>query len=325
MDEGFQKEPASLHRKAALPDMSPMSNQWVKTLLESDFQTFEMPGLVWLTPSPERRHFHVDPLQTERQLAGKYVPMIVPPTWSLPAAIRIRLGQSTYGRQRAIIEDGHLLLVLHKPPGPDDRGREGVLFWRTPAGEWQCNRGGPGPGGIKRHVQTYSDLEAKLTADYERELDLNELFDLVETLTPLVRSVRNMHQALQTAREGIKQDPFLIELRDLSYEPMRNLELLSEDVRNAIQHRTAREAEAQACLTRQTLQASHRLNILAALFFPLTAVASLFGMNLTHGLDEHDVSIFWVVASISIGLGFIMKGWVLAKSAEKPKAPTKKS
>jgi hypothetical protein len=247
--------------------------------------------------------------------------MIIPPTWSLPDAIRIRLGQSTYGRQRAIIEEGHLLLVLHKPPGPDDRGREGVLFWRNPAGEWQCNRGGPGPGGVKRHVQTYSELEGKLTAEYERGLDLNALFDLVETLTPLVRSARNLHQALQTAREGIKQDPFLIELRDLSYEPMRNLELLSEDVRNAIHHRTAREAEAQASLSRQALQASHRLNILAALFFPLTAVASLFGMNLAHGLSEHKVAIFWVVAAVSIGLGIAMKSWVLAKSAEKPTAP----
>lgn len=48
--------------------------------------------------------------------------------------------------------------------------------------------------------------------------------------------------------DSLRASPLLIELRDHSYEPMRNLELLSEDVRNAIQHRTAREAEAQACL-----------------------------------------------------------------------------
>ena len=46
--------------------------------------------------------------------------MIIPPTWSLPEAIRVRLGQTTYGRQRAMFEEGHLLLVLHKPPGPDE-------------------------------------------------------------------------------------------------------------------------------------------------------------------------------------------------------------
>lgn len=249
--------------------------------------------------------------------------MITPPTWSLPEAIRVRLGQSTIGRQRAIIEEEHLLLILHKPPGPDDRAREGMLFWRNPAGEWQFNRGGPGTGGLKRHVQSYVDLEIKLTAEYERASDLNTLFDMVETLTPLVRAARNMYQAIQLAREAIKGDLFLIELRDLAYEAERNLELLLEDVRNAIQHRIAREAEEQARLSKQALQASHRLNILAALFFPLTAIASLFGMNLAHGLDSQSVIVFWIVFVVGAALGFAMKGWVLAKTGEKAPPPAR--
>src|SRR6188474_3298230 len=114
--------------------------------------------------------------------------MIIPPTWNLPEAIRVRLSQSTYGRQRAIVEEGHVLLVLHKPPGPDDRGREGVLFWRNPAGEWQCNRGGPGTGGLKRHVQSYVDIEGKLTQDYDAATAAGVLFDLQEALTPLARA-----------------------------------------------------------------------------------------------------------------------------------------
>jgi len=249
--------------------------------------------------------------------------MITPPTWNLPEPIRIRLGQSSYGRQRAIVEEGHVLLILHKPPGPDDRAREGVLFWRNPAGEWQSNRGGPGPGGLKRHVQSYLDLESQYSAEYEKSPEINALFDLMEILTPLARAGRNMHQALQAAREAIKGDTFLIEMRDLAYEVERNLELLSEDVRNEIQHRTVRKAEEQARLSEQAVQASHRLNILAALFFPLTAIASIFGMNLMHGLDEHKPIIFWLVFAVGCVLGFGMKAWVLAK----PKAsgtPTKK-
>lgn len=244
--------------------------------------------------------------------------MIIPPTWNIPEAIRLRLGQNSYGRQRALVEEGHLLLVLHKPPGPDDRSREGALFWRNPAGEWQFNRGGPGPGSLKRHVQSYVDIEAKLAADYEKAADINALFDAMETLTPLVRAARNMHQALQTAREAVKGDTFLIELRDLAYELERNLELLAEDVRNAIQHRAARKAEEQARLSEQALHASHRLNILAALFFPLTAIASIFGMNLAHGFNEHKPAIFWAVFVVGCALGFAMKGWVLGK----PKPPT---
>lgn len=239
--------------------------------------------------------------------------MIIPPTWNLPEAIRIRLGQTTYGRQRAIVEEGHLLLVLHKPPGADDSGREGVLFWRTPAGEWQWNRGGAGPGALKRHVQSYGEIEGELTDDYEKATDTKTLFDLVETLIPLTRAVRNMHQALQAARDAIKNDPYLIEVRDLGYEAERNFELLLEDVRNAIQYRTARDAEEQARLSKEALRASHRLNTLAALFFPLTAIASIFGMQLSHGLDERDPMMFWMIFAVGTALGFGMKSWVLGK------------
>ncbi len=245
--------------------------------------------------------------------------MIIPPTWNLPPNLRTRLGATTYGRQRALIEDGHLLLVLHKPPGPDDAEREGVLFWRSPAGEWQFNRGGPGPGSLKRHLQSYEELEGRVMAEYESAADTTALFNLIETLTPLGRAARNMHQALQAAREAIGADPFIIEMRDLAYEVDRNLDLLLEDVRNAIQYRTAREAEEQAALSRQALQASHRLNILAALFFPLTAVASLFGMNFAHGMDQQRPALFWIVTAISVAVGFVMRGWVLgAPAAQSP-------
>lgn len=242
--------------------------------------------------------------------------MIIPPTWTLPEAIRARLGASTYGRQRAVVEEGHLLLVLHKPPGPDDAKREGVLFWRSPGGEWQCNRGGPGVGGVKRHVQAYAELEAKLTADFEQATTLDQLFDLLAALTPLVRASRNQHAALQAAREAVKAEPALIEVRDLAYEVERNLEVLLEDTRNAVSYRSAREAEEQARVSRAALHASHRLNTLAAWFFPLTAITSLFGMNFAHGLDTRSPVWFWAVFALGVGLGFGMKEWVVAKPPE---------
>ncbi len=242
--------------------------------------------------------------------------MIIPPTWSLPEAIRTRLGQSTYGRQRAIIEEGHVLLVLHKPPGPDQSHRDGVLFWRSPGGEWQCNKGGPGMGGLKRHIQEFAELEAQLTRAYEDAGDASALFEIVERLTPLARAGRNLHQAVQEAREAVKGDVPLIELRDLAYEVDRNLELLLQDVRNAIEYKIARESEDQARLTREVLHASHRLNILAALFLPLTAISSVFGMNFSHGLDPQSPVWFWLVMTASLALGFLIKGWVLARGKD---------
>lgn len=245
--------------------------------------------------------------------------MILPPNWKLPETIRKRLGQSTYGRQRAMIEEGHLLLILHKPPGPDQPNREGVLFWRNPAGEWLCSLGGPGLGGLKTHVQSYLDLELKHAKSYDQAMTAGLLFDLVEALTPLARAARNMHHALQHAREAIKEDAALIDVRDLAYEADRNLDLLLLDVRNAIDYKTARESEEQARLSKEALQASHRLNILAALFLPLTAITSLFGMNFDWGFQENGRTYFWAILAAGLLLGFIMKSWVLGNSTDDKK------
>jgi len=249
--------------------------------------------------------------------------MIIPPTWNLPEAIRARLGQTTYGRQRAIIEDGHLLLVLHRPPGPEDSRRDGVLFWRPPGGDWQFSRGGPGAGGLKRHLQGYAELEAKLAADYEAADTTTALFSLIETLTPLVRSARNQHAALQAAREAFKGEALLVELRDQAYELERNLDLLLEDARNALNYRTARDGEEQARLGREALRASHRLNVVAALTLPLTAITSVFGMNFAPGLELPGPLIFWTVFGAGLALGVVMKAWVLAKEVTPPAAGAK--
>ncbi len=243
--------------------------------------------------------------------------MITPPNWKLPESIRKRLGQASYGRQRAIAEEGHLLIVLHKPPGPDQDNREGVLYWRSPAGEWQSSTGGPGLGSLKTHVQSYMDIEARLSKEYDLAMSAGQLFDLVEALTPLARAARNMHHALQHAREAVKSDTALIDVRDLAYESDRNMDLLLQDVRNAIDYKTARESEEQARLGKEALQASHRLNILAALFLPLTAITSLFGMNFPSGIPAKGPAVFWLVFAGGVILGFFVKAWMLGLSTEK--------
>ena len=93
----------------------------------------------------------------------------------------------------------------------------------------------------------------------------------------------------------------------------QNFALLLEDARNALEYRSARQAEEQGKLSREALHASHRLNILAALFLPLTAITSLFGMNFEHGLDERLPWPSWIVMAVGIALGCVIKGWLLAK------------
>ncbi|HMV68991.1 MAG TPA: CorA family divalent cation transporter [Myxococcota bacterium] len=237
---------------------------------------------------------------------------MLPPTWSLPDALTERLGSRSFGRQRAIVEGGHLLLVLHLPPGPDDDTRQGALFWRSPAGEWQASRGSGGAAALLRHVAVYEEVEDRLSERYESTRDTLGLFGLVEALVPVARAARNLHQTLQTAREVVRGDKGLLEARDAAYEVSRNLDLLLEDARNAIQHMMARDNEAQAQLSRDALRASHRLNVLAALTFPLTALSSLFGMNFAHGLPSGSPLVFWLVTAAGVGLGLGLKRWVTA-------------
>lgn len=59
---------------------------------------------------------------------------LLPKLWTtIPEAIRNRVGREP-GMQRAILEEQHLLIILHQIPGPDDASRKPALFWRQPDG-----------------------------------------------------------------------------------------------------------------------------------------------------------------------------------------------
>ena len=66
-----------------------------------------------------------------------------------------------------------------------------------------------------------------------------------------------------------------------------------------------------------------RLNLLAALFFPLTALASVFGMNLAHGFDRNAPAVFWIIFVACVGLGFAIKRWGVGSSVELKREPAK--
>jgi hypothetical protein len=249
--------------------------------------------------------------------------MITPPGWNLPEPIRARIGTKTVGRQRIIFEDGHLLIILHRPPTADDLTREGVLFWRNPDGHWKWTRGVNGGPALAAHVQSYADREAELATEYEGATDAKSLYELQAAVTPVARSARNMHSALQAARDAVKSEKLLIDMRDRAYEIERNLELLLEDIRNMIQYRTMKEAEEQSRLSAEALRASHRLNVLAAIFLPFGAIAGVFGMNFPSGFDQTSVIGFWLIFVGCVALGFALKEWVLAPADKKTRRAMK--
>ncbi len=231
-------------------------------------------------------------------------------SWRLPPAIEARLGDSSYGPQRAIAEDDHLLLILHEPPLPNERERKAVLYLRSPDGTLACNGYPKGEAKLKAHLERYRTLWAECEQLYESAQSASDLFKLLEKLAPLNRSSTNLAKALQAAREATKQDKFFISLRDEGNEISRSFDLLTADAKLALEYRIAKNAEEQAARADEMSEAQHKLNVLAAFTFPVMALATLFGMNLTHGMEARGPGLFWSALAGGVAIGFLVKAWV---------------
>ncbi len=245
--------------------------------------------------------------------------MILPPNWNLPEKIVTRISKTTYGRQRAILEEGQCLLILREVPLPDEGERKGVFYWYDSDGHWRTNSPNPVPGELRKHVVRYRKAEDQLEDQFETCSELKDYFEILEHLTPLKRAASNMLQALQHAREGIGDNPEIIEARDLAYDIARDCELLLEDVKHTIELRKAGDLEKEAEFSYNALVASHRLNTLAAFTFPLMAISGLLGVNLPSGLEDSPILLFWAILGSSLIAGFLLKTWVNGKPS-KPKS-----
>ena len=227
---------------------------------------------------------------------------LLPATWQLPVAIRNRLGKSV-GRQRPMAADGHLLLVLHAPPKPEESERTGRFFWRNPQGEWTSKDLGSGSRSLALHLDEYQDAIARLDRLEAKATTVDEYFEMLERLAPLHRSTRNLYDVLQEARQLCPNDPELLNMRDRAYAIERNAELLIHEMKNSLDFRMAKRAEEQAEATHHMVVAAHRLNMLAAFFFPIATLTAIFGVNLRHGYEERYVPQLFLA---TIGVGLLM-------------------
>jgi hypothetical protein len=249
----------------------------------------------------------------------------LPPDWQLPATLTQRLGDSA-GRQRALFADGHLLLVLHAPPGPDSPERTGRAFWRDRSGTWQSKSLGDGPEALARHVAEFADRADELERRWQSAAGAADYYALLRALAPLHRTTRNLYAALQEARTLVPADRDLINLRDRAGEVERAVELLHQDVRNGLDYTIAHQAERQAERTYAMAVAGHRLNLLAALFFPVAALGSVFGMNLAHGLDGWNTPAhFWGVLAVGLLAGLALARMVAREPTVTPDRPVRKA
>lgn len=240
---------------------------------------------------------------------------VLPATWDLPADFRQRVGEKS-GRQRVMVADGHLLLILHRPPKPDDSERTGRFIWRKPDGTWQASDLGSGPQVLTRHLTEFGELIDRFDGQEERATTTVEYYNVLEGISPVHRTVRNLHATLQDARERLATDRDLINARDRAYELERTAELLVNDVRNALQFTTARKAEEQAAASHQLAVSAHRLNMLAAFFFPIASLTAIFGTNLSHPLEQYlpPPYAFFTIIGAGVLLGLVLAGYLVGVS-----------
>ncbi len=228
----------------------------------------------------------------------------IPKTWELPTSIRKRLGE-TVGKQRIMDEEGHLLVLLHAPPvAEDDERRTAVVFWRNPAGEWKSSPSGGGLSALEAHLSAYRAMIHRMDDEVEQAKTPRQYFDVMRHMHPMQRATRSMLDVLQAARELRPEESRLISFRDQASDLERAIELVAADARAGMDYSLAESASIQANAAYESNREAQRLNRLAAFFFPLVTLVTVFGMNEPQKLMKEQG--FWVVLAAGMFLGLLV-------------------
>jgi hypothetical protein len=230
----------------------------------------------------------------------------LPLIWEVPTVFRERLGDQA-GRQRAMFADGHLLLVLHAPPAPDQLTREGRFFWRKPDGIWQSTIKGSGFAALQSHLDEYLNALNKCEEQENRAQSAHEYFETLAELGPIVHASKNLLLVLQEARKLVPADRNLINIRDRADDLERTGELLYQVTRNGLDFAQAKRAEEQAKISNQMATSAHRLNLLVAFFFPIATLTTMFGTGFVTGYEEKYTPIpLLILFALGLLSGFVL-------------------
>jgi hypothetical protein len=246
---------------------------------------------------------------------------IVPDTWKIPPQLAARFGDSA-GRQRAMHAEGHLLLVLHEPPRRNDQRAPSQIIMagteRQMGLQYRWQRQRP----LKKHVASFAERAEDLEMKMQEASCADDYFFLLQTIAPLHRSSRNLHATLQQARDMVAEDRDIIVARDSAGDIERTFELLHQDAKNGLDYTVARKSELQSQQSYEMALSAHRLNVLAAIFFPITALSSIFAMNPALAPETLlHTPIFWTVLGAGSLTGLLLSRSIMHKPEEPSYTP----
>lgn len=232
-------------------------------------------------------------------------PAFIPKSWDLPESIRKRLGDAA-GRQRLMDEDGHLLLILHQPPEPeDDEVRKAVLIWGQPTGEWKSSPESGGLAALDAHMESYAKSIHALDEAVEAAKTPRQYFEIMKHVNPLLRATRNMLAVMQEARDARPDERRLINFRDRAVDLERAIDLVATDAKDGMEFALAENTEEQSRFAHEAAMEARKLNRLAAFFFPLATLVAVFGMSPPSEVIK--MPGFWVVIAAGITAGLLIR------------------
>ena len=242
---------------------------------------------------------------------------LIPSTWQLPDEFRKRLG-SNVGRQRLMQADNQVLIVGHQVPEADEKYRRGVLFWKDREGQWRASNGDPGGAALELHLGRFGKKLDEFDLLEAKAQRADEYLPLLEGLAPVTRTIRNFLEVLEETRKALPDDRMMIDQRDRAYDLARQAELLFDDAKNSMDVAVVRRAEEQTSASHQMLVSAHRLNILAALFFPFATLGAIFGTTLTEEWSWSKSPFpFLLFLLVGLGTGAILAVFI-SRPHEKP-------
>ncbi len=229
---------------------------------------------------------------------------LLPKMWPIPAVFKKRLGESV-GRQRLMKEAGHLLVILHRVPGSEDKGRrEGSFFWVGEDGSWKSSPEAGGKSALRSLVEEYLQRARMLDEGLEKSGAAEDIHIIIDEAAPILRAARNMMGVLQELREALPDDDQVLAIRDLAVEVERSMDLLLQDAKSSLDFLIAKSSAEQAAAAAGATEEARKLNRLAAFFFPLMTLAAVFGMNRPGEVMEYQGA--YVVCALGLVMGAVV-------------------